>query len=276
MKIYSQLRYTNPLAEPGSPEHTYGHVYQLVLEQRYGVEHLNTYYFKYLEGLAIDEEDFRTKLEINERFPDRCFIMLNLETVPWSICDTSYNPKPEVIAARIELLELAKSLRPDCTFAYYGQPPSSDYEKVTSFEHKWIDLLEASRDLVELQDCLIPEFYFRDVVYSPGWSRQVAFTPKRAKEWATTVCRTLPAMFPSTEVRPIMWPMSWSWAKANSGYGSTDFEWTPQKAIESRVRLPVWEPVLDVVRKECKSLIIWGEGHAPWDANADWFLELIS
>lgn len=275
MKIYNQLRYTDPSAPVGSPTHTYGWEYQRVLERRYGFEHLYVYYFLNKEGLVVDENDFANKLENNDLFPDRCFIMLNLEGEPWQPFDANGLPRHDVIAARVTRLEMVRKLRPDCEVAFYAHPPCSEYEFAMNTPDKWRALLSAMRGLIEAQNCVIPQFYFRRMVYFPNWNSPVAASPEIVRRWAADVLTTLDAEFKNTPIRPIIWPQWWSWFKEHPAASNVEFDWTHQQQIESRVTGDVWESVVDEICKTCKSMIIWGQGHCPWDATAPWFTSLL-
>jgi hypothetical protein len=242
-----------------------------VLEKRYGFDHLNVYYFITKEGLEVDEEDFKAKLEDNKLFPANCFILLNLEGTPWSVMDSSMRPVQAAIDARCKRYEMAKTLRPDCQMAFYAQPACTRYEEVVNHTQQWMRLLESTRVLAEMQDYLVPSLYMRNGVYDARWASISELTPQRVSHWVTTAMSSLALMFPQTPIRPIVWPQWYSWPGWKAGAGDYGYAWTPEEQINCRLNSEHWQALLDAIKGHCDSLIIWGQGHCPWDATAEWF-----
>lgn len=270
MRTLARMHYTNPHADPASREYQFGWAYDAVLRERYGFEQLHTYFFQGTgTGFEYDHEHMEDTLQ---QFPKKCFVLLNLEGEPWQTYDARNLPRRDVIAARIAVLQRANEIRRDCQFAFFTDPPAADYERVNHRPELWYSLLAAQRELVEMQDCLVPHFYPRRTVYQGSWQNPVELTPTRASEWCATVIVTLQREFPSTPVWPIVWPVAGEWWADHADVMGGDVAgWTARHRIESRVDGELWRAMLAVIRSHCDTLLLWGQGNCPWDSGAEWF-----
>jgi hypothetical protein len=273
MKPYWNLSYVDPAAAFGTP-HSKSWWFRKVLEQRYAFNSLYTYGFQTDDStpdLVYDESHFHEKLESNELFPANCFILLDLEGLAWLPYDQYGRPKQKVIDARCEVCRKAKALRPDCKMGMYAYPPCSDPERVLYTNTQWQLLIEAMRPLVEIQDCIVPSFYLRRSIYSDNWLNMKQFTAQVAIKWVHATFNALQAMFPHTAVWPIVWPMYKDWPAWKEGAAEYGFTWTPSHVVWSHVDTEVWRALLSAISQRADTMLVWGQGHCPWNAAFEWF-----
>lgn len=270
MRILARMHYTNPFADPASNEYKFGWAFDPTLRERYGLEQLHTYFFQGTgTGYEYDQEHMEDTLQ---KFPKKSFVMLNLEGESWQTYDARNLPKTETINARRAVLQRANEIRRDCQFAFFTDPPAADYERVQHKPDLWHALLAAQRELIEMQDCLVPHFYPRRTVYDGSWQNPVELTPYRAEAWVSTVIDTLCREFPRKPVWPIVWPVAGEWWQDHGDVMMGDVTgWTARHRIESRVDGCVWQAMIDAIQQRCDTLLLWGQGHCPWDSQAEWF-----
>lgn len=273
MKILARMHYTDRFAAQGSDEQLYGWANHRTLCRRYGFDELATYFFQNTGGMSFDREHMKREISNEDLFPPGSFLLLNLETEPWQIYDEHDMPRSRVIDERAKVLLHIKALRPDLRVAYFSQPPAAGFERVMNTPDKWLRILEASRELIELQDCQVPHFYPRRTVYESTWQNPVELTPWRMRRYVAAVLDTLQREF-TPPVCPIVWPVWSQWFDDNpqmACQSAEEFDWTPRRQIESRVEGTVWRALTEAISFRCETLLLWGQGHCPFDAQAEWF-----
>lgn len=261
VRIFSQMRYVKPHDDSNLGK--YGWDFQPLLERRYGLEHLYVYYAKCdPDSLVFDPDDIRDKF-VSDIYPPDVFVLLNFEGPAWE--------SVEAISTKLVILKMIKAARPDLELAFYRHPPGVDYWVVSDSDELHYRLLNYA-EIIEAQDVLVPGFYFGDLIYDcSGYAHHI--TAELLYEWISSALEAIANEFPAAELRPILWPTNQTWWSNNRDSDQVGYAWREDLIVASHVRGELWCACLDALRPYCESLIVWGQGHRPWDSRFPWFVE---